>query len=310
MQKHVQLQIEVETIKDSLTAFNIRGTTLRLRYPRFIHSEFMTHRVFTRNASSSRAVPVEKTIEQVMNDPAIPARWGREGKGMQDHGELLEVDQDYCEEKWLEARDHAVMVCQDLIRMPERPHKQVVNRLLEPWQYINVLVTSTEWGNFVALRDHEAADPTMAILGGMVHEELMQSKPRILEHGDWHMPFIDQETVEDCATGATDFEQITQRCLMVSAARSARVSYNNFDGKRSTLDKDLELYEKLLLEAPLHASPAEHQFTPDVFIDGKWGQPDLHGNLTGVIQLRKTIPNECVYEDFHIPYNERMNPDG
>lgn len=291
--------ITVEVVADSLTDGGVRGTTLKLRYPRFIHSEFMTHRMFSRNASSSRAIPVERMIEQVINDPAIPTRWGREGRGMQDHGELLPVDQDYCLDKWLEARDHAVMVAQDLIRMPERPHKQVVNRLLEPWQFITVLCTSTNYGNFVHLRDHKDADPTMAELGLKVHEALLHNKPHPLMYGEYHLPFIDDEDVEELAVGVQDESQLKMRLIQTSVARCARVSYNNFDGKRSTWDEDLVLYTRLVSSDPKHASPAEHQFTPDRFEMGMWENPDLHGNLEGVIQFRKLLPNECNYDVFH-----------
>ena len=291
-------QVTVEVIADSLTEAGVRGTTLKLRYPRFIHAEFMTHRMFARNASSSRAIPVEKMIEQVENEPAIPVRWGREGKGMQDHGELLPIDQEYCLDKWLEARDHAVMIAKDLIRMPERPHKQVVNRLLEPWQFITVLCTSTDYGNFVHLRDHKDADPTMGLLGKLVHEAMLKSTPRPLKHYDYHLPFVSEADIEDLAVGTQDSDEVIKKAIQVSVARCARVSYNNFDGTRSTYEQDKALYKRLVGSKPMHASPTEHQFCPDRFIGGRWENPELHGCLEGVIQFRKTLHGECEYNNF------------
>lgn len=298
-------EVSVEIVKDSLTPHNVRGTTFALRYPRIVHSEFMTHRQFSRNASSSRAVPVEKMLDQVMNDPAFPARWGKNARGMQDGGELLPVDQEYCEEKWLEARDHAVMVAKDLLRMPEQPHKQIVNRLLEPWQYIKVLCTSTTYSNFVHLRDHSDADPTMGLIGYLVHELLKKNEPTLLGFDEWHLPYIDRQGVEDLATGTETPEELLERCRRVSSARCARVSYLNFQEQRSSLEEDLALFEKLNSD-PLHASALEHQFKPDRLVAGKWQSPESHGNLEGCIQYRKMFSNECYWKTYHVPYEERI----
>jgi hypothetical protein len=70
------VSITAKVIADSIADGCPRLITLQLRYPRFIHSEFMTHRAFSRNASSSRAIPVERLIQDVIDDPAMPVYWG------------------------------------------------------------------------------------------------------------------------------------------------------------------------------------------------------------------------------------------
>ena len=46
-----------EVLIDSVNPAGQRLTTFVLRFPRFVLSEFNTHRMFSRNASSSRAIP-------------------------------------------------------------------------------------------------------------------------------------------------------------------------------------------------------------------------------------------------------------
>lgn len=147
-------------------------TTLLLRYPRWIHAEFMTHRAFSRNAASSRAIPVEKLIRDVIENPAVPIHFGRNQKGMQAHEEcgnriLLPQTPLYDigvsrEEAWLIARDRMIEIVEAFAKAGY--HKQVVNRLLEPFAHITVLVSSTEWDNFLELRDHPDAEPHMQML--------------------------------------------------------------------------------------------------------------------------------------------------
>lgn len=152
--------ISATIIADSIGAQNHRLTTMLLRYPRCIHAEFMAHRVFSRNASSSRAIPVERLIADVERDPFVPLHWGKNQKGMQAHeecdaslslkdlgtGELWSINR---EEAWLNLMEEAVRVAKAF--SDAGYHKQIVNRLLEPWAHINVLVTGTQWSNFLAL---------------------------------------------------------------------------------------------------------------------------------------------------------------
>lgn len=138
------MTITATMIADSVSPDGVRLSTLSLRYPRFIHSEMMTHRAFSRNASSSRAIPIERMIQDVLDDPAMPIEWGANQRGMQAGGVV--DDPEECKRIWLAARDDAVLQARDLAAMGV--HKQVVNRILEPYMHINVLVSATEWGIF------------------------------------------------------------------------------------------------------------------------------------------------------------------
>lgn len=223
--------------------------TLQLRYPRFIHPEFMTHRVFSRNASSSRAVPVLKFIEQVMNDPAVPVHFGKNQPGMQADGEIS--DKEEAKTLWYEAANLAVNVAKDMAA--KGVHKQVVNRILEPFLHIDVVVTSCRWDNFFELRRHKDAQPEIKALADTMFTALSNAEPTELGPNDWHLPYVTEEDKENKPT------QILKR---VSAARCARVSYLNHDQSQPNTFKDLELAHKL--EESGHLSPFEHQASTDM----------------------------------------------
>lgn len=304
--------ITAKVIADSIGPESPQLTTLQLRYPKCIHGEFMTHRVFSRNASSSRAIPVERLIKDVMEDPYIPVHWGKNQRGMQASEECNErvrtfyfdhVDgESWTNEKaWLKARDNAVAMAQAFADAGY--HKQIVNRLIEPWCHINVVVTATEWTNFFALRDHTDAQPEIQMLARAMKKAMAESKPRLLKPGEWHLPYV-EPLEEDRAMSAYDrtgdaLKQAWKMATKVSVARCARVSYLTQEGKIPSISEDLALYDKLISSVPLHASPAEHQATPDEWLInhnfgmGAWFKPELHGNLQGWVQYRKTLPGEC-----------------
>jgi hypothetical protein len=277
------MTIEIKGIKDSISPDEVRITTFQLRYPRFIHAEFMTHRVFSRNASSSRAIPIKKQIEAIIKDPAIPMHWGKNQKGMQAEFECNEAVRiaglDFTNrDAWLYAMEKAIEIAEAFDRAGY--HKQIVNRLLEPFSHINVLCTSTTYSNFIALRNHKDAMHEMQVIGATFAEYLKEPPQQVLAQGKWHLPYVD----------TTDGEFVKQ-----SVARSARLSYLTFDMKESTLDDDLLLYDKLVGSHPIHASPAEHQATPDYKLqNGNWLNPSKHGNLTGYIQYRKLLVGESL----------------
>lgn len=276
---------KVTTIADSVSTggLSVRLTTLELRFPRFLLPEFNTHRVFSRNAASSRAIPIKKLIHEAENYPAIPIRFGKNGAGMQDHGPLSHLEQDKARTIWLRARDNAVKSAKEYLNMENPPHKQIVNRLLEPFVHTNVLVTSTKWKNFLALRNHPDAQPEMQELAFWIEQRLADTQAlRVVDYLDWHLPYI---TPVERNSGL-----LTNDLIKVSVARCARVSYRTHDDLLPTLEKDLYLYDMLVGSEPLHASPAEHQATPDV----ENRQPSLHGNFHGWIQYRKTLDKEFI----------------
>ena len=272
--------IEAKIIEDSVSNEGHRLTTLQLTYPRFIHSEIMTHRVFSRNASSSRAIPVAKMLEMVSNRPAMPIHWGKNQPGMQAHEEIQHVCA--AQDLWLEAARKAADVAE---RMNEIGlHKQVANRILEPFQHIHVVISATEWENFFALRAHPDAQPEFHALAVEMRRVMDESTPKLLEVNEWHLPYVTAEERESAAI---------ETLRKVSAARCARVSYLKHDGEKPDVVSDLALYDRLVGSKPIHASPVEHQATPDFFVtdpsDYGWFDGGLHGNFVGWVQFRKII---------------------
>jgi hypothetical protein len=269
-----------------------RITTMEIRYPRIVHAEFMTHRVFSRNASSSRAIPVAKLIEEARTNPAMPVRFGANQRGMQDKGGNHEAAVEVYmggvtfrpmdpEEAWRFAAKQAADVAESFDDAGY--HKQVVNRLLEPFTHISVVVTSTDWANFFALRRHADADPTMKALADAMWDAQNSSVPQLLPSNCWHLPYVGED--EWSAHGMKSL-------LIMSAARCARVSYNKHDGSSPSFEDDLALYEKLVTSELVHASPLEHQALPDPDNTSR----DLWGNFTGFTQYRKTVPNEAIHD--------------
>lgn len=285
--------------------------TIEARYPRFIHAELMTHRVFSRNAASSRAIPTSKLIDDVLLDPAMPTYWGKNQPGMQAKEECNEKIDLYSfgtnaeypeaydtyeiwsrdlnshtrEDAWLYGRDQMVSLAKAYNTAGY--HKQIVNRLLEPWAHITVCITSTSWANFFALRDHPDAQPEIRVLAQEIKKAKDAATPKRLQYGEWHLPYV---TEEERSTYSLE----DQKAL--SVARCASTSYKTVDGKIMTVEKALDLYQKLMGNNPVHASPTEHQATPDgpSALGGQW--PNLHGNLKGYIQYRKTISGEYVHD--------------
>jgi thymidylate synthase ThyX len=299
-------------IAHSISPDGIPLMTMQLRYPKFIHGEFLTHRVFSRNSSSSRAIPVDRLIKDVMDDPVIPAYWGANQKGMQADKECNNPVQvnpgiywgdDVSREKvWLEARDYAIEFAKAFSEAGY--HKQIVNRLIEPWCHINTVVTATEWTNFFDLRCHKDAQPEMRMLAEAMRDAMAGNTPLPITNGNWHLPYVSEEEKHNTwldyrylgrdNSEEWDFENANKELIKLSVARCARVSYLTQEGKTPSIQEDLALYDRLVGSSPLHASPCEHQATPDqkcyigdVF---DWEQPHLHGNFKGWIQYRRTLP--------------------
>lgn len=322
--------IDAKVIADGINAQGNRLRSVLCRYPKWIHGEGRTHRQLllgeeefkdweprtpspmedrnlSRNASSSRAIPVSRLVEDVMIDPAIPLVWGRKQPGMQggedwnakvtmltptvvkdDSGQFIlqDIYRDFDREAaWLRARDEACKVA--LAFDAAGYHKQVVNRLLEPFMHINVLYTGTEWANFFALRIHNAAEPHICLLATKIDYAFLHSEPKRLEPGEWQMPF----TEDIDATVWVDK-------IKISVARCAHLSYETVAGEPIGIEQSHRIYAKLLGDNPIHASPAEHQATPDStyhsFALGVdcWEHPNEHGNLVGWRQYRKQLPGE------------------
>lgn len=253
-------------VLDSVSPNGDRLTTLEVVMHRFVLAEFNTHRVFSRNSASSRAIPVRKQLERVRNDPAIPLSWPAEQRGMQGGDQVAEPWR--AEATWLEARDLAVCQVQDLADLGV--HKSVVNRLLEPFMWHTVVVTATEWDGFWRQRCSPLAQPEMRAAAEAMRAAYDTSTPTPVNWGEWHLPYI----LDDERRAAPD-----TRLAEISAARCARVSSLTHDGVRD-LDKDMELYHRLVIADPAHASPLEHPATP------AGGGVYVPGNFVGWSQLR------------------------
>lgn len=150
-------KIEAKIIADSIGPNKQRITSMILTYPRFIHSELMTHRMFSRNSASSRAIPFEKMVKMVQKDPCIPIAWQKDHKGMQGTEYITNLDARVCEREWIDASKFAVQQAKKLqgskwLSEGTSVTKQLCNRLLEPFMWHTVLVTATEWDNFFELR--------------------------------------------------------------------------------------------------------------------------------------------------------------
>lgn len=281
------MRIYAKIIAASISPWGIPLYTLELCYQRFVHAEFMTHRVFSRNASSSRAIPVPKMIEQVRSHPAMPVHWGKNQPGMQAQSQVDDYTATTAAANWVRAAVDAANRAEVLMDLGI--HKQVANRLLEPFQWIKVIVTATEWDNFFELRDHEDAQPEIHELATQIRAAIAGAEPRLLMPGEWHLPYIYESELDE-------FPLIDLR--KASGARCARVSYLTHDGAATSIEKDVGLYERLVGARPIHASPIEHQATPDKrrtflkSIRGEYANPQLHGNLKGWIQHRKLVEQQ------------------
>lgn len=291
------MTIKVKILVDSINQQGNRLTTFELVYHRTVHSEVMTHRVFSRNASSSRAVPIKRLIQEAMDNPAVPLHWGAHQPGMQAHLELTGRRLDAVKSAWFHARDAAVE--QATYMAQEGAAKQLVNRLLEPFTHIKVVCSATEYENFFALRRHEDAQPEIKMLADLMWEAREASTPNLLLPGQWHLPY----TTDDDWIAAGELEASTgvpshDIVKKISCAMLARTSYNNHDGTKRDILKDIALHDKLLVQTPLHASPAEHIATPDAIVqfdDGyEWRNDHEHKNFRGWRQYRAMLPHEFV----------------
>lgn len=294
--------ISAKVVCDSISdATQTRITTFELEYPRFIHSEFMTHRQFSRNSASSRAIPIAAMHQHILEKPQAPIEWGRNQSGMQARELLPDDIQGLCETEWDNARYTAVAASQRLASLGA--HKQIANRITEPFMQMKVVCTATQFSNWFWLRDHADAQPEIRELAVAMREALEASTPQTLQHGEWHVPYVD--TVRDEKTGELLYVSNGvvldwQDAVKVSASCCAQVSYRKND---TSLEKALAIYDRLIASEPVHASPVEHQATPIQIHDAlelSWPEGVTHidragqlwsGNFLNWIQFRQTIPN-------------------
>jgi thymidylate synthase ThyX len=299
-------QIIAKIIADSYSAINgKRITTFELVYPRFIHSELMTHRLFSRNAMSSRAVPIQKMIKQIRNNPAEPIHWGVNGPGMQAKEELQGFDLGMVQQNWLESAGCAAIYAENMEKCGA--HKQIVNRILEPFQLMKTVLTATEFDNFFWLRCHQDAQPEIKELADNMYAAMQENSPYQLSPGDWHTPYY-----ADGVWFKDSMVDSLEDALAISSSCCAQVSYRLLD---DSIEKARKVYERLVKSTPVHASPFEHCASPmlspeasDTTWFSSWSKGITHvdkdgnfwsGNFKSWIQYRQLIDgNVCnKYED-------------
>lgn len=264
----------VKTLAHSISPTGDELVTQEWCYPRKIHSEGLTHRVLSRNSASSRAIPVEKMLSRIEEDPVIPIWWGANQAGMQAFAEV--EDKEAAKHWWLEGAAFAVAHARRGQALGL--HKQIVNRVTEPYMWITVIYSFTTCSNLYGLRVHKDAEPHFQKIARMSKEAYEESRPRAVElkEGQWHLPLIyDEDRVlarklvedtnaenhvidGDAYPSAEEIErQMDMVLVKVSVGRCARVSYLTHDGRRDLME-DIKLHDRLSVQEPLHASPAEH----------------------------------------------------
>jgi hypothetical protein len=236
-----------------------------------VHADFMTHRMLSRNASSSRAMPVRHTLDQVRCRPAEVTWWGVNQRGMQARDELSGWRRRAAMALFYGARWPMLGAAWSLMKLGL--HKQLANRLLEPWAYITVIVSATDLDNLFALRCHPDAQPEIRRAVEALRAAVAASEPRHLRMGEWHLPFVTDDERAALPIGTL---------VKLAVARCARISYLTHDGKRDP-ERDVQLHDQLLQSR--HLSPFEH-----VAMALDW--PVRHGNFTGFKQARKDIAGE------------------
>lgn len=258
--------------------------TFELVYPRIIHSEFMTHRMFSRNAMSSRATPFMTMIASLDEEHYVPQQFLKNQSGMVGGEPFTEKEQEALKDAWDEAYTTVREMALEFADVGV--HKQYVNRLLEPFAFIKVIVTATEWDNFFKLRLAPDAQPEIQDLAKAIKESMgLKDKFEIdglfLNH-KFSTPYIKSDDVVDIVKGFSVASTLELGTVIacVSMARCARVSYYKHDGNRPSIEEDLKLAKRLLTSG--HLTPSEHIVYPLL-------SPEHERNIKGFTSLRTQL---------------------
>ena len=291
--QHISLRRDKDTFEEDLLigkvyCVSVPSTFLMVRRNGVVHisgnCEVMTHRSLSKNSSSSRAIPVNKMLEQIESNMAVPVYWGKNKAGMQAVEEVDDLIKSNAEIMWKgcfwKAKDTVSWLIEDGL------HKQVANRLTEPFQMMKVVITGTDWDNFFNLRIHKDAQPEICMLAYKIYKAMEESKPNLLLSGQWHLPYVeimrDQYNHDstyyftwDVDTSGTytdgykyEIRHTLEEAIKISASCCAQVSYRNTD---MSLEKANKIFDMLIKADVLHASCFEHLATPIVEIWDKSG---------------------------------------
>ncbi len=249
--------ISAKIIADSIDSHGNRLTTFRLVYPRIILAEVNVHKMMSKNTSSSRAIPVKDNIDRIVNDPFIPSEWVKNARGMYCLDNLENTSN--IKNLWIKASVVMGEIAKEL--SDYELHKQYANRLLEPFMYVDTILSGTDFDNFFYLRIAEDAQPEIQELANRMYEEYRKSIPTLLLSGEWHLPYIDimfddNDKIHYSVNGQ-ELDLFT--AIKVSVSCCGQVSYRRLN---TTIDKALEIYEKFTSSSRVHASVFEHSATP------------------------------------------------
>lgn len=166
--------ISATKVAHSQNEFGEEIASLEVVLPRYILAEGKTHRIIkgalgqvdieilesiglndfeegSKNSASSRAIPFNRMVQSVKDNPFIPYAWQKDHKGMQGTEYFTDEGDIKLMKHWhLRGRDEAVAIAETLNEGGLT--KQICNRYLEPFMWHKVLITATEWENFFALR--------------------------------------------------------------------------------------------------------------------------------------------------------------
>ena len=262
------MNFHAEVLADSIAPSGVRLTTLLARYPRFMHSEELRHRVQSHAVASSRAIPTEKNIERVRTTPFVPMTFNQRVKGMGVGDPLEEGQQEAARQEWLWAAGQMATAAENLNDIGV--DKSRANRLLEPFLWGDHIITATEWANFYALRcppGNEVdltfpAQPEFQQAAILMRNAMRESEPVELDNEEWHRPMVDVNEDGDALYRqmklATDAD-MTDALNRLSARRIARIS---FDRHTDTEPVMASIDKAGALVSSKHFSPTEHVATP------------------------------------------------
>lgn len=259
----VDSNIYVRVLKDSISPEGDRLFSIHAHYPRIILAEVNTHKIISKCGSSSRAIPILKSIEALEQNFFLPSYWGKNQSGMQAKEEISIEDQDKAKKIIQSHFKSSVKMVKKLLDLGL--HKQVCNRYLEPFMYQNTIISATEWDNFFKLRFHEDCEPHFFQLAKCIKKAFDEHTPEQLLPGEWHLPFIDTKRDENNKliyglSDETGFEEVSlEIAKKISCSTVAQISYRKED---RTIDTANKVFDKLLNSEPKHSSCSEHQGTP------------------------------------------------
>lgn len=310
------MTVDVKLLQHSYSPDGISMYSFEVEIPRIILAEWNTHGMLNTNAQSSRAVPTKKLIEEVRRNPYMPSHWGKNQKGMQAYEEQDSPVNNMPKEAFWDICVHSA--CDNAQAIEEAGyHKQIANRIIEPYSHTKLVVSGTEWNNFFNLRIHKDAEPNIREMAIKIYEITRSSAGVRLYNGEWHLPYISMYRQEGHMRYVFDNQYVSlSDAIRISLACVAQVSYRSLNTHPAAIDR---IYNSLFPSngAPIHGSPAQHLATPfkEAQCKGDWQEGETHrdrdgyswsAQLRGWCQYRKLIPNENVTTFTHETFLERL----